>query len=345
MPKSALETLREAARLAPSGDNTQPWRIELSPNEHTLHLHLAPERDQSPMNVGQNMARIALGAALENIYQTTAANGWLMEEELLDDSISVRLLDEYEAGTLPPSINERATNRKKFYGKELPQSLYDQLRRSMEPNASDVLWIEKLEDRKRLCDLIAEADSIILSAKPVRLAFLEKVRFDQPTFAVVKEGLSLGSLEVTAFERVALRMMRYIPDIVLRTAGGPSMFRKAAHKLATSASGFCIVTSSLESPSREYQSGRVFQRAWLSLTSQQLAAQPMMSLLVLQNIVKNLPQHEIPTINRTRSLELLEQFQKLLDGFSSVPGKAAVAMLRFGLADRPSVRTGRLGRF
>lgn len=336
IPNSALETLREAARLAPSGDNTQPWCFELTPATNSLKMILVPERDSSPMNAANNMARIAFGAALENMVQTAKQNDWQLSHEFDSESITVRLPQNYPAGTIPRSIADRATNRKKYHGTELSQTQLDVLKKTMDPNDSEVAWITKPEERMALCKLIAQADSMILSSEPVRRAFLEKVRFDQPVLAEVEEGLSLGSLEVSAFERLGLRMMPYFPDMLLRNTVGPSMFYGAAHKLATSASGFCIITSNEASPNREYNAGRLFQRAWVALTAHQLAAQPMMSLLVLQNMLNNLNASEIPTIQQEKSFALLSSFRELVN--SATP----VAMLRFGPADLPSVRTGRL---
>ena len=341
MADTAIDTLIDAARLAPSGDNTQPWRFESTPATKSFKMMLVPERDVSPMNAANNMARIAFGAALENVYQTAQLNGWKITHISDTDSITVCALEDYPAGAIPKSIKDRATNRKKYRGTELPESQLEALRQAMGSEASQVVWITKPEDRKALCELIAQADSIILSAKPVRNAFLEKVRFDQPVLAVVNEGLSLGSLEVSAFERAGLRMMPYIPDLIIRKTGGPAMFYGAAHKLAFSASGFCIVTNSEESPTREFNAGRLFQRAWVALASEQLSAQPMMSLLVLQNMIHHLEQNQIPTINRERSLNLLNSFEQFLKKHSEAAA-SPVAMLRFGPAEAPSVRTARL---
>ena len=65
--------LLKAAAVAPSGDNTQPWRFEVETSR--IRVIVDPARDPSPMNAGQRMARIAAGAAAENIIACQRHNG------------------------------------------------------------------------------------------------------------------------------------------------------------------------------------------------------------------------------------------------------------------------------
>src|SRR3954454_19058058 len=75
----SVEAILNAAILAPSGDNTQPWRFVIDRAAGTIALELDEARDSSPMNSDQRMARIAVGAALENLLRRTASLGWAVE--------------------------------------------------------------------------------------------------------------------------------------------------------------------------------------------------------------------------------------------------------------------------
>jgi len=72
---ATLESLVAAALRAPSGDNTQPWRFQIDPRTGRVSLFLDESRDPSPMNAGQRMARIALGAAFENLLRAAGSLG------------------------------------------------------------------------------------------------------------------------------------------------------------------------------------------------------------------------------------------------------------------------------
>ena len=76
-----LQKLVAAAAQAPSGDNTQPWRFVVDAAAETISLEVDQTRDPSPMNSGQRMARIAVGAALEGLLRTARGNGWTVELE------------------------------------------------------------------------------------------------------------------------------------------------------------------------------------------------------------------------------------------------------------------------
>jgi len=295
------------------------------------------------MNAAQRMARIAMGAALENMTQTAKLNQWQFEWRIESDALVFQLALDYPAGILNATIRDRVTNRKQYRPTELANDVCESLRHVTAPDDSCAVFVFSPNERMELCKLISEADSIILSSQPIRSSFLDKVRFDQPVCAVVEEGLSLGSLEVSAFQRAALRMMPWIPDGLLRNGGGPALFRKAAMDLASSSAGFCVVLAEGASAENDYKVGQVFERAWLALTEQNFACQPMMSLLVLRNILENGSEHVIGTINRSKSSALLVQFKAFI---GKITGNDSTgfpsALLRFGLADAPSVRTGRL---
>ncbi len=337
---SALDTLLEAAILAPSGDNTQPWRFSVDRERWTITLDVDPARDPSPMNAGQRMARIAVGAALENMERAANDNGWDHQIEVIEGQITLRLLQFHDAGTLSAVLRDRTTNRKRYRSEVLSSSCVELLKQSTTSTLPvTVSWIVETNQLAILCDLIGRADALILSSQLVRNAFLAKVRFDLPTNSVADDGLSIGSLEVQKSQQLALRAMRVVPDFVLRLGGAARLFRKAASELAESASGFCLVTASGDNPSLDYQVGRLFQRSWLALTEHDLASQPMMSLVVLRNIFENGSEAVKRSINEPAAEQLLRELSDFTSGIAV--GKSS-ALLRFGAAASPTVRTGRL---
>ena len=167
------------------------------------------------------------------------------------------------------------------------------------------------------------------------------MRFDVAPNAAVVEGLSLTSLEVSASEQVLLRIMRSlpIPDVMMRVLGTRKTFAAVSRRLANSASGFCLVTCTEMSSKGDVLVGRAWQDAWLKFTEEGLAAQPMMALLVLQNILDNGPPEFFHRRDRESAVELVEQFRLLVQGSSQ--GHPA-ALMRFGYADAPQAQVGRL---
>ena len=339
---TALDTLLKAAVLAPSGDNTQPWRFDVYRRQWTILVDVDPTRDASPMNVGQRMAWIAIGAAIENMVQTAEGHGWQyrLTDMTGDRPVRFQLEPTTEIGTIDPNITARATNRKVYNGGEIPPAYIAALQAdTAEIDGVSAHWITDRGALAQLSHLIARADALILGTKPIRDAFLAKVRFDQPANAIVDEGLSLGSLEISAAERFMLGWMRYVPDGPLRLLGGRSVFASAAKKLALSASGLCLITAPDDSHASKIPIGRVWQRAWLALTKQKLACQPMMSLVVLRNIRDHGPKALLEQIGKSASESLLEDFEF---AFGESASSRVAAIMRIGWSAAPTSRTGRL---
>jgi hypothetical protein len=323
--KPALRTLVEAARWAPSGDNTQPWKFHVDNDNDTVIVELDPTRDTSPMNAGQRMARIAVGAAVENIVQTATHNGWQAECEILPTtpiSVAVRLSGLGERpGEVPRVILDRCTNRKLYDGRPLDPELLARLKTAVQPpEGITIRWVTERSEIESLAKVIGEADGRMFNIPEVRQAFLDNIRFDRPATEAVSEGLSLGSLELSQVDSLALRVLGHIPAWCFRAIKLDRSFRNKAGQLAYTASGLCVLSATVQHHEADVATGRTLERLWLALARSGLAVQPMMSLPVLR------------AMDRGANLNL---------GIYA----ETCALLRFGNALHPSVRTGRLPIF
>lgn len=342
MNQSAIDTLLEAAVLAPSGDNTQPWQFAVDRENRTISVEVDPARDPSPMNAGQRMAWIAVGAAVENMVQTADHHGW--KYQLAESSESNRVIFQLQShaasGALPAPVVDRLTNRQVYRRGEIPPEVLMRLQEAV-GQQQDVAcsWIVDQPTRDALTRLIARGDALMFGAKVMRDAFLANVRFDQPANAVVDQGLALGTLGVSAVEQRLLKLLRYVPDGVLHPLGGRRVFASTATRLAQSASGLCVLGAGEGSPASGIAVGRVWQRAWLALTAEGLAAQPMMSLCVLQNVQENAEPAIRNQIGQRQLEVLLEDLRRFCDQHEI---SRLDALMRFGFAQPPTTRAGRL---
>jgi nitroreductase len=338
-----LRALLTAAIRAPSGDNTQPWRFVVDESQSRIVLYLDDARDSSPMNAGQRMARIAVGASLENMLYSAASNGW--EVELEDPAgralAALRLhgTDERPA-SLPAAVVERVTNRRCYDRRPLPKGLVKDLARNTLPTEGVAThWICDRDRIAAYARLISRADTLSFSERTIRRAFLSKVRFDAPARAEVEDGLSLACLELSTLERLGLRLMPRLPNSLVHLSGALRALGAHTKKLVESASGLCLVTAPDPRPETDLLVGRAVERAWLALTARGLAAQPVMSLPVLENISENGAAEVRERVRRTGGTELLQELRDLTE---ELGGDRPGFLMRFGYAPAPTGRTGRL---
>ena len=338
-----IKSLLIAAGQAPSGDNTQPWSFIVGADAGAVALHLDESRDVSPMNANQRMARIAVGAAVENLLRAAQAHGWTATlERQPGNALAVVCLSGRggAAGAVGNLIAARVTNRRVYDGRPISTQQRDRL--AQETPALDGVTTHWITDKDRIVALggpSARADGIMFGNPSMRRAFLSKVRFDEPPGAPVSEGLSLASLELAGADRLALRLMTRAPDWLLQVAGAARVFAAKARRLVESASGLCLIVAPDNAPATDIAVGRVMQRAWLALTALGLAAQPMMSLPVLENALEHGDPGLIAALGRDRVTALSTAFRA---GAPEIAGGRAAFLLRFGFALAPSGRTGRL---
>jgi hypothetical protein len=286
---------------------------------------------------------MAVGAALENLLRAAESLGWSTElEEPGDSACAVVRLSDFHRNTavIDPAIAARVTNRRPYDGRPLPPEVIAELRRrTPQLNGVRTHWIHERDRIRLLASLIGRADALMLGEPSMRRAFLENVRFDASWDAEVEQGLPLASLELSAADRVGLRMMRRIPNWLLKAAGVRHKFFAAARKLVASASGLCVVVEEHGTPQSEVLAGRALQRAWLALTAQGLAVQPMMSLAILESVVCRGSAELLASLGREKAVALAEELRA---SAPEIGGGNTAFIMRFGFAPPPTARTGRL---
>jgi nitroreductase len=338
-----IEQALAAARLAPSGDNTQPVRFEIREDCRTIRLLIDPTRDPSPMNAGQRMARLAAGASLENLIRTAERSGLTVEVGPSDgEALAVVRLggSATEGATAEESLSSRVTNRRVYEGRPIPPDSLERLARSTPPiEGVTTHWIVGRERIGPFADLIGKADATMFGEPSMRRALLAKIRFDEPAGSAVEEGLSVSSLEIGLADRLALRTIGWMPDRLLKLGGVGGVFGKKARQLVRSASGLCLVVAPGGSEATDVLAGRALQRAWLALAAEGLATQPMMSLLVLENVADRGNRGLIDALGHDKLAGLRDRFRALAP---EIAGRRPAWLLRFGQAPSPTARTGRL---
>jgi hypothetical protein len=207
----AIETLIAAAVAAPSGDNTQPWRFEVDRSSRKIAIRVDETRDPSPMNCGQRMARIAVGAAAENILVVAEGLGWQAQLETPPAGVAAMVkVTPSEAGQMDvaPVIRTRVTNRRVYDGRPVPDEVLAELAAETPADAAGVTthWIGDRDRIATIATTVANSDGVMFGLREMLDAFLSKVRFDLFFLGNVRRNQPIGG----GFWLVGIEFTEYV---------------------------------------------------------------------------------------------------------------------------------------
>jgi len=341
-PPGRLAALVEAAVCAPSGSNAQPWRFLLDEESGRIDVSVDCHVDNSPMNAGHRMSRIGVGAAVENLVRTAERAGWKTDLVTRAAGAVATLRVTPTQGSRPTverAIAERATNRRLYDGRPVESETVERLKRAT-PALGDLrtYWITDRERLREIASVLGRADRMAFAEKSIRQAMLARIRFDAPPEAHVEEGLPVASLEISGSTRFLLPRASLLPKWVVKAIGLAATAGRITSRQVVSSSGICLVAGPDEEAETDVAIGRAGQRAWLALTEEGLVAQPLTSLLVLENMLYH-GTRELSTLGRRNIERLRDEFRRLLP---ELGGGRPGFLLRFGFAPSPSARSGRL---
>jgi hypothetical protein len=288
------------------------------------------------------MAGIAIGASLECALLRAGRNGCTVRflpprpNALVTISISApkRLVEADKA------LVRRSTNRRLYDGRPLDDATFAWLQQAT-PVLDGVrtLWFGR-ERVRALGPLVEEGEAAFYGDPRSREAALRAVRFDVRDNEEVPQGLSVGSLEMSASERMTLDALRHTPEDRLLAMGAMAKMGAHGRRLVESASGVCVVVASGGEPSVDVAVGRCMQRAWLGLTRKGLVAQPMGAIPALEAMGEHDERAGVKGAPQERSAAVVAALRA---AFPSLEKGARVAvLLRVGYAPAPTTLARRL---
>ncbi len=161
-----LHAAAEAARLAPSTHNTQPWRLRLR-RDATLELAWDPDRHLATIDPQRRQMITSCGCALFNARIAIRAAGYREDIELFPDPERPEVVATIRLGlpraaseddlVLAAAIPQRHTNRRPFLDRPVSAAIADQLARAARAGRARLLRLDPAQ-KSELGWLVANAD-------------------------------------------------------------------------------------------------------------------------------------------------------------------------------------------
>ncbi|GAB6068103.1 hypothetical protein JCM13664_14220 [Methylothermus subterraneus] len=330
---SWLVYLAEAGRLAPSADNSQPWRFRFDGERFAVEF----EPSRGSLGHTHPAVHLAFGALLENLTQAARAAEIDRSTWEYPDFAATGCLVQIPApdrapaqDRLPQAILARHTNRFPFARTPLPEDAVLALTDYREGGAS--AWV--FCDRKaiaRLARQVRLASQLRFQTEAIHRWLAGSLRFTEEEVAR-GEGLDVETLALPPGGKLLSRFLsRWERLAWLNRFGAYKLLaRIEAAQFTQTGAAVAIVG---EDPKAWLAAGRLMERVWLELTERGLAVQPY---FVLPDQLWRWRAGEIPAHLQTPAQRLIQEAEAFF-------GEQTLFMLlRVGFPTRAAKRSKRL---
>ena len=338
-----VRELVEAAILAPSAGNLQPWKV-LEFQGQLFIFHDAYYGD-SGLDQGRLIPAVDMGAFLENMVLKAGALGIgltiehypLFEEHRLVAIVRKAVSNEF-ADTLASEIPKRCTNRKKGDGRPFEVSAVQHLKRvTSRIEGFDAHIISDRGSLSNLANIIGEAERLRLLHPTGHLELFKKeMRWNAEDAERDRDGLDLPSMELKLTEEIGFRMAkdRAAMELLADWDAGRGFMRMTRENIASS-SAIALVSAPSGSALDLLKGGRATQRFWLGATELGLAVHPCSAPILLAHPVRNDLAHSFSEKSASRLVDLFNDLTSIFDRGEREP----IFMFRLSYASPPTARS------
>jgi tRNA A37 threonylcarbamoyladenosine dehydratase len=291
-----IETLIEAAILAPSGGNAQPWKWLYKDN--LLYLFFDKSKSDVFLDYKNIASYIGLGAAIENLILKTHELGFDVSVYYFPSPENPELIAIFsfydkipENSKVEPKdiqglsgyIANRCTNRLNTSRQKIEPEILDKVSESVTP--IDNIGADLITDESSILqigEILAEVEKIRLLHKKSHSDFIKEIRWSDEEASQARDGIDLRTVHLSPAEKVGFQMIRdwEVAQKIIDWKGG-NAFKKVTYNSIIASSAIGVITSRGTSPADYLQAGRALEKLWLTAHKSGLALHPITTSVFL----------------------------------------------------------------
>lgn len=333
---SWLAYLAEAGRLAPSADNSQPWRFVFDGQRFTVEFD---EARGGQLGRRHPAVLLAFGALLENLIQAAKAAEIDTGRWEFPDFLKTGCLVQIPTPTqslieveVPKVICARHTNRSPFAKKHLAGDLVKAIQ-ALGQGELKTLVFTKQEAITQLSELVRLASELRFQTEEIHRWLAGSLRFTEEE-AARGDGLDIDTLALPPGGKLLSRFLRRWERMAaLNRLGAYKLLAYIEASQFTQAGAIVAIVSKGRENSVWIEAGRLMERVWLAFTEQELAIHPY---FVLADQLWRFETGKIPAHLHETAARLAQEAKALFAEMTPL------MLLRVGYAKQAAKRSKRL---
>jgi hypothetical protein len=259
--------------LAPSGHNTQPWMFNIS--ENRIVFSFIPERSLHDSDPEGRQLLIAFGCALENF--SIAAKHFGFEPKITlfpfpNKDNRICLIECINATPMPQNllfaISKRHTNRGPYDNAEVAVKLVEDFRK-LSSKLLEVIFINNPGHKEKLAEIAIRS----------QIASMEKKSFRNELSGFIKSSYTQSFTGMPGFVLGIPSFVSLFASSLIKRMNLSRLSEKKDRHIIKQTPGFIIITSKEDEPTLWIESGRIFERAWLTATSYGVSFSPLTAVV------------------------------------------------------------------
>jgi nitroreductase len=288
-PIDVIEKILEAGRCSPSADNSQPWKLRVHENKIDVIHDTTRSTRTALYNIDGVFDFLGLGMLVENIAQAASSLGFStdVEESFSGDHelrLTVTLTPSSPSASSPSlydSIFKRATDRRGYERKCLRPAIKCSLETLAKQAGHTLYFVEDKKELEAVAQHLGSGDRLFWGNALMRENLLSMLRLDERIPST--DGLPLYTLGLGATGPLlvyVLGLAKRFPVLYPLLGAAVS---QGSQKTIRASGALCLLTAPLNPDLTQsaVAGGRIFERLWLTLESENVRLQPLFAPLVL----------------------------------------------------------------
>jgi hypothetical protein len=318
MDKQRLQDLViEAARMAPSADNSQPWQLRLQ--DQTISVHHRPTGGTDPFGPHGHATLISVGAVAENLSQILSESGQSINICDLEGgapyfSIS---MPQHAAASSPQdfALFARGTNRFPYAKTPPDTNLLQHISQLHEPLVRTQLLLAS-DKRNTFSDIVETCCKARFCNRELHEWLMSSLRFTT-TEIDQGDGLALNTINLPPGGGLFMQWIRPWQRMNLLNKIGAFKLMAINEAQLLRNAPLIIAIQGEDTPNGTFAAGRLMERVWILLNQSGWAVHPY---YVITDQETRLQSRQIPVdwekpvaqaINETRALLSLKPGERL----------------------------------